>query len=114
MINELFIGRVGVFTNGEPDKNGLEPVIITPIFGKCPNKNVLSGTIAKNLGIEAGKTYLFSVRETDPDEVYGRKFVFLAIQELTALEIMAISKEMTRGELITVTEPVKQEGVTKL
>lgn len=104
MINEIFIGTVSTFVNGEVDKNGLEPVIISPVLGRCPNRNVLSGTIAQNLGIEAGKTYLFNVSEIEPDPEYGRRFIFTKLKELTAQEIIESVGKLKPRQLITVDE----------
>lgn len=70
------------------DSNGLNPVVLTIIAGKVPNRNWLSGTLAKSLNIESGKTYLMQVRETAPSVEYGRQFQYSVLKEMDALEII--------------------------
>jgi len=105
MLNEFFVGRVSLFQNGNPDKNGNMPVIIVPVAGKCPNRNVISGTVAANMGLDLDKTYLFSVREVDPDEEYGRRFVFTPVSELSGSEVLEASFKLGPGTLLNVSEP---------
>lgn len=102
MFNGLIIGTVRPFTNGSADKNGLEPKIINVISGKCPNRNVLSGTIADNLGLTDNETYLFQVRETEPSEKYGRQFSYIVTKKLDAMEIVKASKELGAAVIFTV------------
>ena len=99
------------------DKNGLKPIILTPVAGKIPNKMVLTGTVAQNLGIEVGKTYLLSYRERSEDQIpeaarqYGRAFVYTKLAELSALEILQATEMLGPAQVIDVTgkTPVIQE-----
>jgi len=64
------------------DKNGERPIILIPVGGQIPNRNVLSGTAAANAGFQSNKTYLATYRETTPDEDYGRQFEWTMVQEI--------------------------------
>lgn len=60
---------------GEPikaDKNGLQSIILTSLAGAIPSNRTISGTIADNLGIEAGGTYLVDYNEVAPVTVNGK------------------------------------------
>ena len=89
MFNSIIIATVGSFNQGNPDKNGKNPVILSVIGGVAPNRTVLSGTVAETAGFEVGKTYLTQVRETDQDPQYGRRFTFTKMKEMDALEIIS-------------------------
>jgi len=104
------------------DKNGLKPIILTPVAGRIPNKMVLTGTVAQNLGIEVGKTYLLSYRERSADQIpeaakqYGRAFVYTKLAELNAIEIIQATEMLGSAQVIDVTgssvpieEPVEPE-----
>lgn len=112
-LSEMFVGQVSEFNQGNSDKNGLMPVIITNVAGKCPNRNVLSGTIAQNLEIETGKTYLFQVRETKTSEKYGRQFAYTSLKELGAMEIVNAAQGLGKAEMVDVTAKVEDESSTK-
>lgn len=108
-LSEMFVGQVSEFNQGTPDKNGKMPVIITNVGGKCPNRNVISGSIAENLGVEIGKTYLMQVRETKTDEKYGRQFAYTALKELEAMEIVNATIGLGKAEMIDVSVKVKEK-----
>lgn len=86
--NGMIVAAVNPFTQGKADKNGKAPVILNVVAGNFPNRNVVSGTVAENIGLEKGKTYLLSVREGEPDAKFGRQFGYSKLKELTAEEIM--------------------------
>lgn len=88
MFNSIVLATAKEFTQGTEDKNGLMPVMLNVLAGKAPNRNVISGTVADNEGIEKGKTYLIQVRETAKDEEFGRQFVFSKVAEPSTLEIV--------------------------
>lgn len=92
--SSIIVASVNLFTKGELDKNGQQPVILNVVAGKYPNRNVLSGTIAKSIGIEVGKSYLLSIKEGEPSEQYGRQFVYQKLKELTAMEIVQSVTQM--------------------
>lgn len=109
--NGMIVASVNAFTKGEADKNGKNPVILNVIAGKCPNRNVLSGTVAENIGIELGKTYLMSVREGEPDATYGRQFVYSKLSELKGVEIIQTAKEVGPSSVFDVAAEHASEGV---
>lgn len=110
--NGMIIASVNVFTNGSLDKNGKQPVILNVVAGRSPNRTVLSGTIAENMGIEVGKTYLFNIREGNPDEQYGRQFVFNKLKELEALEIVTAAAQMGQASIFDAAEVVSKSKET--
>ena len=69
--------------NAKPDLNGLDPVYLTPIAGKCPNRNVLAGTVAKNSKLEAGKTYMVKWTRTEDDPEYGAQYNWTNLGEIS-------------------------------
>lgn len=81
MFNSNVLVKVNKFNNGRTDINGKDSVILQPVAGKCPNRMVLSGTVAEISGFEVGKTYLANVRETEASEDYGRQFRWSVIAE---------------------------------
>jgi len=82
------MASVREFTNGKLDKNGESPVMLTILAGKAPNRNVLSGTIAKREGLEVGKTYMLQVTEGKASEEFGRQFVFTKVNEVSVMDIL--------------------------
>ena len=102
----MFIATV-VKPNGEKfksDKNGLYPVLLDVISGNCPSKRALAGTIAANLNITPGKTYLFEYVEGEPHEFHGRQFNFKVIKEMNALEIIQSSKELGKANVFEISK----------
>ena len=85
---------VNHYNNGEPDKNGKDPVILNILAGKAPNRIVLSGTVAENAGFTVGKSYLAQCREREMDDQYGRQFVWNSIKELSVKEILESKKDL--------------------
>lgn len=94
MFNGLIIASANNFSQGSADKNGNNPVLLNVVAGRCPNRNILAGTVAQNNEIEVGKTYLFQVRETEPSEEYGRQFSYQKLKEVTAMEIISATKDL--------------------
>lgn len=57
-----FIGKVSEFIseNAVEDRRHEMPVIVVPLAGDTPRRrNVIAGTVAKNDGLEIGKSYYF-------------------------------------------------------
>jgi hypothetical protein len=98
----MIVAAVNNFTQGNPDKNGEAPVILNVVAGKFPNRNVISGTVAKNIGIEVGKTYLLSIREGEVSVEFGRQFVYSKLSELKGMEIVSTAKELGAASLFKV------------
>ena len=109
--NGMIVASVNSFTKGENDKNGKAPVILNVIGGTCPNRNVLSGTVAENIGLEVGKTYLLSVREGEVDATYGRQFVYSKLSELRGLEIVQTQREVGPAAIFDVAASSSRQEV---
>lgn len=107
MINEMIVGAITPFSGTiSTDKNGENPVMIQCIAGKMPNRNVISGTVAKRLGVEIGHTYLLQIREQGKDKQFGLDFTFIKIRELTTgKDIIEASKELGEPRVITIERP---------
>jgi hypothetical protein len=108
MFTSMIAAAVGKFTKGSADKNGKDPIILSVLAGRCPNRNVLSGTIADNNNIEVGKSYMFQVREVEPSDEYGRQFVFTKVGELSAMEVLDIAEKLGPAILFDVVEEDKK------
>ena len=89
----------------EEDKNNLTPILLDVVAGSCPNKRVLSGTVAKRAGMIEGNAYLCKYEEIDPTE-YGRQFRFSTVVQLGPSEI--IEAVVSLG-MPTIIEVVKNE-----
>ena len=100
MFNSLVLATVSTF-NGNVDKNGKTPIILNILAGKCPNRNVLSGTIAERMNLKVGKSYLFQVREIDSNE-FGRQFVYTVAGEATIMDILTGSTTLGQPEIFSV------------
>ena len=104
MFKGLIIAAAKSFNQGSADKNGKMPIILVVVAGKCPNRTVLSGTVAENEGFEIGKTYLVQVTETEPDAEYGRRFTFTKLAEASLMDIISAPKAIGQPEVFDVSE----------
>src|SRR5687768_12984169 len=102
----LIIASVSAF-QGEADKNGKQPVFLNILGGKSPNRNILAGTVAENIGLEIGKTYLLQCREIEADEQYGRRFSWTKVSEMGALEVLQATAITGKAEMFNVGEAVE-------
>lgn len=94
------------------DKNGEQSVILVPIAGVCPDKRVISGTVALNEGLAINNTYLISCTEGDVDPEYGRQFNFSIVSNMSVMEIMQSKQHLGEPAIFTTdlnTEAVEQE-----
>lgn len=107
--NGMIVAAVNDFTQGKADKNGKAPVILNVVAGNFPNRNVISGTVAENIGLEKGKTYLLSVREGEAHPTHGRQFVYSKLKELSAEEIMKAPEMLGKANIFDVSAPVSGE-----
>lgn len=107
MFNEIILVSVTPFSGTtSPDKNGEQAVMLQCIAGKMPNRNVLSGTVAKRTGFEIGKSYLVQVRESGFDKKYGTDFTFIKIKEVeSASDIVETTKKLGAPTILNVTRP---------
>lgn len=107
MLNTMIVAAVTNFSGTTtPDKNGEMPIMLQCIAGTIPNRNVLSGTVAKRAGFEVGRTYLINVRETGMDDLFGPDFTFIRVMELTSgLDIVKAAKELGDPSIVRITRP---------
>lgn len=111
-LNNLIVVSVTPFSGTTSvDKNGESPVMLQCIAGTMPNRNVLSGTVAKRAGIEVGKTYLMNVRKAGEDDLFGEDFTFIKVSELTGLDIVKTVKELGNPKIITISRPADWENL---
>ena len=104
----LAIITVSAFGTPSLDKHGKQAIYLAIVAGKIPNRNIISGTIAERNGFEVGKSYLVSIRETEPSEEYGRQFQFNKVSECASvMDILQGSKELGEGSIYDVTAPVE-------
>src|SRR6218665_923758 len=105
-INELIVVKVTTY-NGTTtlDRNGKAPVMLQCIAGTMPNRNVLSGTVAENAGIEVDKTYLMQVREIGDDREVGRSFNWIVLDELHGTEIIRGQEMLGRPTVVNIPKP---------
>lgn len=107
MNNQLAIVCVGPYTGSTEnpatsDKNGKNPVYLTAVAGKVPNRNILSGTIAERAGMKTGNSYLVSITEGEVDPQYGRRFNFTVLASAGIDEILSGVKSLGNGEIYDV------------
>ena len=109
--NTLFIGTVSMFNtkNAESDVNGLMPMIIEPICGPCPYQRVLAGTIAKNMGLVEGNTYMFKFTKLEDDPEYGARYSFIKIAQPDVIQIMQASDLLGGARFVGKKELVETE-----
>jgi len=107
MLNTMIVASVTNFSGTTtPDKNGETPVMLQCIAGQMPNRNVLSGTVARRAGFEVGKTYLCNVRETGYDDIFGPDYTFIKVMELdNGLDIVRAAKELGEPRILFVVRP---------
>lgn len=69
--------------NAKEDSNQLMPMYLNPICGNIPDRNVLSGTVARNSGFEEGKSYLAKWTRLEDDPEYGAQYGWTRVHEIT-------------------------------
>lgn len=95
------------------DKNGLLPIVFTPLAGKLPNKSMfVSGTIAEREGISANKMYLIQVVEAPASANYGRQFRVSNLGEVSALEFATKNREFVNSLGVASVFSVEEEAAT--
>ena len=105
MLNSMCICKVGNYSNGNPDKNGLDPIFLSLVAGTMPNRMVIAGTVAEREGLVVGTTVLAHFVERAPSEEYGRQFAVAKLSDLSGLEIIAASKELGKAIMVNVDLP---------
>lgn len=104
----LFVASIKAFNGSnerpaEADENGHMPIIIDVVAGSCPNKRVLSGTVAMRAGMIIGKNYLCKAEEVDETD-YGRQFRFSTVVQLGIKDLLGSIKLFGAPKLIEVVE----------
>ena len=94
----------------EKDVNGKQNLFLSPLNGEIPNKcMVIAGTIAENLNISSGNTYLFKFTEkSEKDEIYGRQFSTSVIAKPSCMDIIEASIGKT-GKVIKIEDKIADE-----
>lgn len=113
-VNTLFVASIKSYNGStdnpaKPDKNGIMPVILDVVAGSCPNKRVVSGTVAERADLTKGKTYLVKAEEIDTDPDNGRQFRFTAVKELSFSELLEATQHFGVAKVINVTQAVTTE-----
>ena len=89
--------------NAKEDSNQLMPMYLNPICGNIPDRNVLSGTIARNSGFEEGKSYLAKWTRLEDDEEYGVQYGWTKVNEITdPLAIINAEAQLGAGRVFKV------------
>jgi hypothetical protein len=83
------------------DKNGKQAIMLIPIAGKVPNRNVIAGTLAEREGFVAGNTYLAQYRQTESN-AYGVQYQWTKLSEVNPLEIVALQSTLGNAEIFQV------------
>ena len=114
MFNSNVLVSVNPFNQGNPDKNGKDPVILNVVAGKAPNRLVLAGTVAENSGFKVGHVYYANCRETEAND-YGRQFRWTVIQESkSVVETAELSKALGQPQVFDASKaPEKAPELTK-
>lgn len=104
--NEIIVGTITKYSGTtDTDKNGEESVMIQCIAGKMPNRNTISGTVAKRAGFEVGKTYLINVRKAGEHVNFGEDFNWLKMQEISALDVIEAKEKLGEPQIIIIEKP---------
>ena len=94
--------------NAKEDSNQLMPMYLNPICGNVPDRNVLSGTIARNAGFEEGKSYLAKWTRLEDDAEYGVQYGWTKVNEITdPLAIINAEAQLGAGRVFKVASIVE-------
>lgn len=94
------------------DKNGLLPMVFTPLAGAIPNKSMfVSGTVAQNEGLLPNKMYLIQVVEGNKSDLYGRQFRVSNLGEVSALDFATKNKDFVASLGVATVFTVEEEVV---
>ena len=99
----IMAAKVQPFTGekASPNKNGDSPIILIPIAGKYPNKRVIDGTVAINMGITEDTSYLFKVTPGETDPKYGLQFNFEPLEEVKGItSILEVQAALGDAEML--------------
>lgn len=102
----LAIVAVSTFQGKEAqaDSRGLMPVYLTPVCGNVPNRNVLTGTVANNSGLQEGKSYLVKWTRLEDDPTYGPQYSWTKVNEITnPMDIIDAEARLGAGNIFDIT-----------
>ena len=112
----LAIVAVSMFQgeNSGADVNGLMPVYLNPICGNVPDRNVLSGTVARNAGFEEGKAYLAKWTRLEDDAEYGVQYGWTKVNEISdPLATINAEAQLGAGRVFKVSSVVESTVETQ-
>lgn len=96
------------------DKNGLLPIVFTPLAGKLPNKSMfVSGTIAEREGMLPNKMYLVQVVEGNKSDLYGRQFRVSNLGEVSAIDFATKNKDFVASLGVASVFTVEEESTSE-
>jgi len=84
------------------DKHGKYPIILVPVAGKIPNRQVISGTVADREGFSINQTYMVQVIERESDAQYGRQFTFTNLGQLGGVDVIKAAKELGEASVFNI------------
>lgn len=87
-----FLGVVMVKTFIPQEKHKKNAVMLYNVAGELPSHNVIAAEIALRQGFEVGLKYEVSVREKDPDDVFGRQFSWINVGKWDRSVLAAIEE----------------------
>lgn len=94
------------------DKNGLLPMVFTPLAGSIPNKSMfVSGTVARNENMLPNKMYLVQIVEGNKSDLYGRQFRVSNLGEVSALDFATKNKDFVTSLGVASVFTVEEEVV---
>lgn len=99
----MFLATVSNYNSNSAsaDKNGLMPMLLDVVAGVCPKKRVLAGTVASNMGLEEGTTYLFKFTTLAEDPTHGSQYSFTKIAPVTdIMQILSATESLGDATLI--------------
>ena len=100
--------------NVKEDSNCLMPVYLNPICGNIPDRNVLSGTVARNAGFEEGKAYLAKWTRLEDDAEYGVQYGWTKVNEMTdPLATINAEAQLGAGRVFKVSSVVESTVETQ-
>ena len=100
--------------NAKEDSNQLMPMYLNPICGNIPDRNVLSGTVARNSGFEEGKSYLAKWTRLEDDAEYGVQYGWTKVNEITdPLAIINAEAQLGAGRVFKVSSIVESTVETQ-
>lgn len=111
MLVSKVVGTIVQFRGSDTaDKNGEETIMVQVAAGRFPNRNVIAGTVAKNKGMEIGKTYLIQVRELGEHVIHGKDYDWQPLRELvTGKDIVDTCLALGDPEPIFIDKPIASQ-----